>query len=134
MNMFETASRKLFRYQTIRGLVSTDDLWNMPLSSNNGFDLDNVAKAIHQEIQTMSVTSFVTTSSNSAKKDELEVKLEIVKHIIADKLEQKAKRENAAAKATERQALLEVLNKKEQSALENLTPEQIKAKIAALDS
>lgn len=88
MNIFEQASRKGLRFTTIRGVQSTDDLWHMPLQSQDGFDLDNLAKKLKAELNAVTIDeSFVVTTENPIKV-ELTLKLEIIKHIIDVKLQE----------------------------------------------
>ncbi len=41
--MFEEASKLKLRFETTRGLVAVEDLWDIPLIGNNGFSLDILA-------------------------------------------------------------------------------------------
>lgn len=130
-NIFETATREKFRFASNKGMINVEALWDMPLTSRSGFDLDNVAKAVNAELKANTEESFVTTTTNPAKAT-LELKLEIVKHIIAAKQAENEAVKTAAAKRAEKQKLLEILEKKKDASLENLTEEQIAARLAAL--
>lgn len=131
MNIFEQASREAIRFATDRGELTTEQLWNMPLQSKNGFDLDTIAKAINTELRSVTEDSFVSTRTNPAKPG-LELKLDIVKHIIATKLHEAELVRSRAARAAERNKLLGVLAEKQDEELKSLTPEQITARLDAL--
>lgn len=131
MYIFEQASRKAFRFNSHRGMITTEDLWKLPLQSKDGFDLDNLAKDHNAALKAVTDDSFVVTADHPMKA-ELSLKMEILKHIIKVKLEERQASVDAADKAEQRQKLLAVLDKKQTAALEDLSPEEIKAKIAAL--
>jgi hypothetical protein len=131
MNIFEQASRKALRFSTTRGQIATEELWSIPLQHKSGFDLDNIAKDHNAALKAVTDESFVVTADHPLKA-ELTLKMEIIKHIIAVKLEERKDALDAAAKAEKRQKLLAVLEKKQDEALEDLSPEEIQAQLAAL--
>jgi len=133
MNLFEIATRKAIRFPSIKGELSTEQLWQLPLTSKVGVDLDTLAKGINKELKSTEEESFVATNSNPRRND-LQVKLDILKHIIGVKQEEIAAATKRQANAVERQKLQELLARKNDQALEALTPEQIAAKLAALDA
>ena len=49
VNIFEQASRNKLRFDTnIKGVISTEDLWDLPLTSDTGrVNLDDIAKALY---------------------------------------------------------------------------------------
>lgn len=129
--LFEQAARQKYRFMSAMGQLTTEDLWQLPLQSKNAIDLDSVAKRVNEELVAATETSFVKKASPN--KGTLEAKMEIVKHIIAVRLEEDENRKTAAEKKAKKEKLLEALNKAEGKELESLTPEQIKAQLAALD-
>jgi hypothetical protein len=131
MNIFEQASRKALGFSSARGYIKTEDLWTIPLQSKSGFDLDNIAKDHNAALKAVTDESFVVTADHPLKA-ELTLKMEIIKHIIAVKLQERKDALDAAAKAEKRQKLLAVLEKKQDEALEGLSPEEIQAQLAAL--
>lgn len=131
MDIFEQASRQKLRYPSAKGELTTEQLWDLPLTHKTGFDLDNVAKAVNRDLIASSEDSFVVSTANPAKAAN-ELKLDVLKFIIASKQAEALRLRNAGADAAERQRLLEVLHAKENDALRELTPEQIKARLAQL--
>lgn len=131
MNIFEQASRKSLTFQTVRGVISTNELWTIPLQSKSGFDLDNIAKSVARELKAMDEESFVETNTNPAKGLEI-LRLEILKHIIGVKQEENLARKNAAANAEMRERLLGVLAEKQADELKHLTKEEILAQLEKL--
>lgn len=131
MNIFETATRNAYRFPSTRGLLATEDLWSLPLTSKAGFDLDNVAKAVNDALQAASTTSFVSTEADP-RKGTLETQLEIVKHIIAVRLEENAAARSEASRKAEKAKLLDILATKEDGELLGLSADELRAKIDAL--
>lgn len=130
MNLFERASREAFRFQSVRGELSTEQLWNLPLTSKTGFDLDSVAKAVNGELKGMIDESFVHKANPAT--DRQAAKLDVVKHIIAVKIAEESEARTAAARAIEKQKLLAILGEKKDSALKDLSAEELQARIDAL--
>jgi hypothetical protein len=131
MNIFEQASRQSLRFVTPRGLQSTEDLWNIPLQSSNGFDLDNLAKAHNKELKAATDESFVVTTEHPMKA-ELTLKMELIKHVISVKLVERQAAINASAIAEKRQKLLIALQNKQNQELEGLSQEEIQQQLDAL--
>lgn len=132
-NLFQLASRQKFRFQSIKGELTTEQLWELPLTARGGFNLDEVAKQVAAELKAAGEESFVQKNSNPAK-SKLEAKLEIVKHIITTKLEETERAVKTEQRSEERQKLLAVLDRKQRAALEELTPEQLQARLAELEA
>ncbi|MFC7545640.1 hypothetical protein [Plantactinospora sp. GCM10030261] len=128
MTIFEKATREKFRYPSTKGLLTTEQLWELPLTAKSGFSLDDVAKAVNAELQAVDTESFVATEANPAKVT-LEIKLEVVKHVIAVRLAEDKAAKAAAAKKLEKEKLLAVLDRKQDAALENLTEAELLARI-----
>lgn len=131
MNIFEQASKKKLRFPSIKGELTVEQLWDLPLVSKVGFDLDCIAKSINSQLKSVADESFVVTSDNPAK-GLLELQLEIAKHIIAVKIEVAETARNKAAKSAEREKLLGILAEKQDEALKALTPDELAKRIAEL--
>lgn len=130
-NIFEQASRQQLRFSTVRGALTTEQLWDLPLSSKFGFDLDAVAKAVNAELKSVTEESFVEVKVNPAK-NQLVLKLEIVKHIIAVRLQENEQANQASKRKVEKQRLVDLLDKKQDEALSGLSAEEIQKRIAEL--
>ena len=128
MTIFEKATREKFRYPSVKGLLTTEQLWELPLTAKSGFSLDDVAKAVNAELKAIDTESFVATETNPAKAT-LETKLEVVKHVIAFRLAEDQTAKAAAAKKLEKEKLLAVLGRKQDAVLENLTEAELLARI-----
>jgi hypothetical protein len=131
MNIFEQASRKAYRFSSVGGEITTEQLWKLPLTSKDSFDLDNVAKTVNGALKATSDESFVNATVSSTQA-ELETKLEIVKYIIAAKRKDMEDVAGRAARASERARLIDILGDKQDEALKALTPEELQKRIAEL--
>lgn len=79
--MFEKASRMKLRFPTVRGLLSVEDVWEMPLTNDReAFSLDHLAIMLDKKLKESDVTSFVTKKSGPDEVTQLQ--FDIVKHII----------------------------------------------------
>jgi hypothetical protein len=134
MNIFERASRAKLRFPSSVGDLTTEQLWDLPLTAKNERpNLDFLARAIFSELKSLDEGSFVTLKPDPRKID-LELRLDILKHVIAAKLEDKAAAEKAAENAERKRKLLSALASKEEAELAGMSKEQIEAEIAKLDT
>lgn len=131
--LFEVATRKKFRFPSVKGDLSVEQLWDLTLSSKNGLDLDAVAKEVNRELKSVTEESFVQTVKNPAK-PELELKLEVVKYIIAFKINEAQVKANKAAKAEKRRQLVEQIAQRDVDALQKKSKEELLAELAAVDA
>ncbi len=123
--MFKEATKIALRFDTSYGRITTEDLWNLPLTSKNNVSLDSVAIDIHNKLQNLQTTSFVSDAPIGDR--ELELSMEIVKEIIKDRQEENAKNLEAKSNASQRQRILEVLKTKEDESLLNKSEEELRA-------
>ncbi len=129
--MFEKATRQKLRFPSSKGFLSVEDLWDLPLQSKSGFDLDSVARAVNATLKQTQEESFVTPVLTQPAKD-AELQMAVVKHIIAVRLAENADAVQAVKRKQEREVLLGILDRKQNAALEALSPEEIQARLAAL--
>ena len=128
--MFEKASRLHLRFDTPVGPLAVEDLWQLPLTSDRSrADLDGVARGL-DEIVKASAVSFVTDSSEPD--EELQLKFDIVKHIIKVKREELATATKQAANASLKLRLQGILASRADTALEGKSDEELKALIDQL--
>jgi hypothetical protein len=130
MDIFQIASRKKYRFQTQSGLLSVEDLWDLPLTSQTRSNLDSLAVELHDALEKSPRKSFVTPSL--AQNADAQIKFDIVKHIIDQKMAERDQAATEAKRRRDKDQLMEILVRKENQQLESLTPEEIRAKIAAL--
>lgn len=130
VNLFETATRKKYRFVSAFGLISVEDLWSLALidtPANKG--LDGIARALFKELKEADDESFVRPKGTN---EDLANRLEIVKHIINVKMSEQEANEKALLKAKEKQRLLEILHEKKDEDLKGLSVEELEKRIADL--
>jgi hypothetical protein len=121
--MFERASKLKLRFETARGSVSTEDLWDVPLTSHNGFSLDDLAKSLNKKVKENQEESFVV--KKSATNTLTILKFDIVKHIIAAKLAEAEKSEKAAQNKVKIQKILEIQANRADTSLSEQSDEDL---------
>lgn len=133
MSIFEQASREKIRFPSLRGLLTVEQLWDLPLQSKTGVDLDSVAKDINAQLKSVTEESFVQTNANPLKVP-LTLALDVVKHVIAVRMKENEEARNKAARADERKRLVEALGEKQDKELLNLSKAELLARIEQLDN
>lgn len=138
MDIFEQAARQKLRFPSARGELNTEQLWDLPLvakktsvHTRDNVDLDTVAREVNKSLKEVTEDSFVEVKPNP-NKAKFELMLEIVKHIIAAKQAEIAAAQARADKAAEREVLLNALARKQTNAVEQMSEEEIKKRLAAL--
>ena len=129
--MYDRAIRNKLRFESARGLISLEQLWDVPLTSRNGFDLDAIAKAANRTLKEMAEESFVVTR-RSTEQVLAELRLDLVKHVIKVKMDEADKAEQRADRAKRREKLMDALERKQDAKLEDMDEAAIKKELEAL--
>lgn len=123
--LFEKASRIKLRFESGKGNLTVEDLWDLSLQQ-----LNKLAKGLHKLIKEDVEEDFL--EEKSSEDTILKLKFDIVLHILNVKKEEQKARKEATTKRAEKERLLGILERKQHEADENLTEEQLKEKIAGL--
>nr|DAE52001.1 MAG TPA: hypothetical protein [Bacteriophage sp.] len=126
MNNFEKATRLRLRFETSRGNLNVEDLWRLPLA-----ELDKLAIALNKQLKESSEESFIKAKSKDNKL--LELRFDIVKHIIETLLSEDEEKKKAADKRAKREQLLELIAKKKNQELEGKSLEELEAELTKLE-
>jgi len=130
MNIFEEATKLKVRFNTDRGLISTEDLWDLPLAEGR-FCLDRIAQNLNAELNDpVNTRSFVTKKKSKSKI--LSLQFKIVKAIIESRLKELEKKEMIAENAAKKQKLINILSSKEDESLNNNSIEELQRMISEL--
>lgn len=129
-NIFEKAARQKLRFNTSRGPLTVEQLWDLPLRGD--LSLDSIAVGLDKEVRSEAPRSFVDSASTGNVL--LELKFDIVKHIIEVRMEENKRKTEQAEKAQQRKLLDDQIATKENEQLLSGSLEELKAKRAALDS
>lgn len=133
MTMYKFAVQHKLRFASKRGELIVEQLFDLPLKSTSGFDLDTVARTINTQLKSMTEESFVEDPKDNPQKKVLEVSLEIVKDVIKTKQEENAARELRKKRAEERKKILDAIGAKKDQQLSAATIEELEQKLSALD-
>ena len=119
MEMFEEAIMSKYRFPSLVGDINIEDLSDLPLTSQRGISLNNVAKKLNKALKESEEESFVVKKNKT--NEILEKKLLIVKHIIAVKLKEIELKENAVQRKNKKEELRAIIIAKEHDDLKNNT-------------
>lgn len=124
MNIFEYAVRNKVRFP-FKGMISVEDLWDLSLTN-----LDSIYKTLNKQIKQSEEESLLATKTSVDT--ELEVQINIIKHIVSVKLEEQEAREKAAAKKAQQQKIMSIIATKEDEALKNSSVEDLRKMLEEL--
>ena len=131
-DIFVFATRHKLRFTSSHGLLSTEQLWDVPLRSRDDFNLNDIAKTANFNLKAFSEENFVETAK-TADHARREIALEVVKHVIEIKLGEEKAAKDRAAKKQEKEQLLTILAEKQAGKLSELSVEDLQKRIAALE-
>lgn len=121
---FETATRNKYRFPSHVGMISVEDLWDLPLNQ-----LDNVYKKLNAELKKGEEESLLSTSEPN---ETLTDKIAIVKHIFTVKSQEKQDKLKEKEKAERKAYLLSLLQEKQDESYRSKSPEELQALIDSL--
>ena len=127
-NLFELAARRQFRFESPRGLLTVEDLFELPLTGK--LSLNTVAQLVNRDVKALTEESFVDTPTIQASL--ATDKLELVKRVIAIRKEEGEQQDRARNAAAQKQILLAALERKDQQDINELTREELLAKLKDL--
>ncbi len=132
MEMFAFATKKKIRFETSKGLLSVEELWDLPLTSDNGRpNLDDIAKGIYKAMKEGEEVSFVkSNAASNAAFNVLKTKFDIVKYIIDVKLAEAEAAKKAKEIKARNQRILGLIAQKEDEALASKSKEELLAMLA----
>ena len=124
-NMFEKAVKGKYRFP-YKGQIAVEDLYDLPLGA-----LDTVFKTLNAEVKKTDEESLLQTKSE--EDDILSTKIEIVKYIFNEKLEEKKNRHEAVERKEKKQKIMQIIATKQDEALRNASVEDLQKMLGELD-
>lgn len=124
-DMFEKAVKGKYRFP-YKGQIVVEDLYDLPLGS-----LDTVFKTLNAEVKKTDEESLLQTKSE--ENDILATKIEIVKYIFNEKLEEKKNRQEAAERKEKKQKIMQIIATKQDESLQNASVEDLQKMLDELD-
>jgi len=123
--MFEKASRLKLRFDSPKGFLSVEDLWDLPLTSQTGkANLDDIARGLHKQLKNSEDVSFVVKEHKSD--ETIQLKFDIIKHVIDVKLADNESARIAKDNKEKKQQLLAIISHKENEQLLNMPLDELK--------
>ncbi|ALY07175.1 hypothetical protein VmeM32_00189 [Vibrio phage vB_VmeM-32] len=127
---FVEAVKHGLTFATSRGQRTISEMWTLPLTGNNGYNLDVISRELLSELRKTQEESLVVETTKANR--ELQVKLEILKFIIDDKKAEKAAKRLEIEKAEKRRELQEAIVETKKKMYKEKTLEELQAELAAL--
>lgn len=125
LNLFEIATRLKYRFETSKGSISVEELWDLSLTA-----LDHLAKYYYKLSQESTEISFIKTPTQANSL--ITNKLEILKYIINVKIEEKEESKKRVEKENQINFLKELRVRKSQEELATKSLEELNTMIAQL--
>jgi hypothetical protein len=122
--MFEKASRGKFKYPH-KGQIATEDLWDLTVEN-----LDTIYKDLKSEQNKQKQESLLTVNKEN---DILNLKIEIIKHIVEIKQLEKIARNNALAKKQQISKIKEIIAQKQDKNLADKPIDELEALVKTLE-
>lgn len=124
MDIFEQASKLKLRFNSSKGQITAEDLWDLPLKSvSNRPNLNDVAKSISKELKRDEEESFVDDVTEHDKISVL--MLEIVKHIISVKKDEYSRKLKLKEIDDESYRISQLIIKRKEEKLNSKTEEDL---------
>lgn len=126
--IFERASKQKLRFQTARGMLSVEDLWDLSVEQ-----LDAIFKPLNKSAKEQDEESLLDTTKASKEKTMLNLQIDIIKHIVEVKLTAQAATRARAEKREKRNKLLSLMAEKQDAELAGKSIEDLQKELDALD-
>lgn len=131
MNIFEQATRAKIRFSTPVGMLSVEDLWDLPLTSTRArANLDDVARLLDAELKSTSSVSFVNDVSEVNAKTKLA--FDVVIHVINTKITEAKAAKSAADVREKKQKIMAIIERKQEESLSAASIDDLQQMLASL--
>ncbi len=124
--MYQKANRLKLRFNSDKGLLLVEDLWDLPLTQ-----LNKIAKTLNKELKTAEEEDFLEDASSEDKITKL--RFDIVIDVLNTKKEENKRKNEATERKAKKEKLLDILSKKQDESLENMSEDDLKKAINDLD-
>ncbi len=124
--MFEYATRNKLRFN-YHGMLTVEDLWDLSMES-----LNEVYRNLNKRLKEESEESLLDEKVNPDK-ELITVSIDIVKHIASVKLEKQDAQRMAAERSIQKQKILKIMAKKQDSELQEKSLDELSQMLDKLD-
>lgn len=122
--MFEKASRQKLRFN-FKGNITAEDLWDLSVN-----ELDTIYKSLSKIKKDSNEDSLLQSTKSSTLND---LRMDIVKHVFAIKMEEKENREKKAERLVKKRRLQSILAEKQDQDLKGKSVEELSKLIDELE-
>lgn len=131
MNIFEQATRAKLRFSTPAGMLSVEDLWDLPLTSTaKRANLDDVARLLDAELKSTTSISFVSDVSEVNAQTKLA--FDVALHIINVKVAEAKAAQEAVAIREKKQKIMAIIEQKQDESLSAASIDDLQSMLASL--
>lgn len=127
MSALETAIRRKLRFQTTRGNLTVEDLWDVPLTV-----LDEAYKGLSRQIREAEDDSLLAKRDSGV--EEASLKRDLVKHVVEVRQTETAEKQARAARRSQAARVRELIAQKQDEALTGKSTEELAALLAELEA
>ena len=121
--MYKEASRQKLRFQTSKGLIPTEQLWDIKDLN----ELDTLAVKLQEECEAAKGKSFLATKSKEDKT--IKLKFDIVLDVLTTKLEEAAAQRERASVKEHNEKIYDLIAKKKDEKLMSASLEELEAMV-----
>lgn len=129
-DIYKRGAKKKIRFETSKGNIGIEDLWDMPLESANGDSLDSLAVGYDKKLKE-ETKSFV--KSKSVANTLVQLKFDIVCDVIETKIEENKTKLARAEKAEKRKVILAAIARKESSEIDDASKDELNKMLKELE-
>ena len=123
---FETATRRKLRFQTTKGNLSIEDLWDVPLTV-----LDEAYKGLSRQIRDVEDDSLLAKRDSGV--EEATIKRDLVKHVVEVRQAEATEKRSREARRAQAARVRELIAQKQDEALSGKSTEELAALLAELE-
>ena len=131
-NIYKQAAQQKLRFESKRGLLTTEDLFTLPISKGE-ISLRNLAIAVNKKLtkSDTEIPDFLSDEASTQTKEQqlLQLQFDILKDVIETRKEENQQSTEAYKRDQERAAIRELIAKKKQQNLEDLSIDELEAKL-----
>ena len=126
-DLFKKATKQNVVYPTTKGVLTLNDLWNIPLESKSptAVTLDSILVSLDTELRKEKAsTSFINKSSTSTASVK-QLAFDVAHEILVERLEDKKANETRLAENQRKDRIKELIVEKKEDNLKNLSLEEL---------
>ncbi|KPK66789.1 MAG: hypothetical protein AMS21_01145 [Gemmatimonas sp. SG8_38_2] len=131
--IFEMATRMKLRFETEKGVLSAEDIWDLPLTSANGVSLDGMARQYNRKLKEGREESFVERPKPDPMMAETELRFELIKRVIEVRLNERDRAKKAKERKERKEKILAIMAEKQDESLKKASMSKLQKMLDELD-